>query len=146
MLTDYRSHNLDTVEPENNIVFFDGECGFCDTSVRWIMAIDDAKALQFAPLQGETAARLLPKDLRLEENLKTIVYLAPDNERYLKSDAVIEILSQVGGFWKACRIGKLLPTGFRNWFYDRIAERRRSLISKASCPIPNADQQARLLP
>ncbi len=110
------------------------------------MAIDDARPIRFAPLQGETAARLLPKDLRLEENLKTIVYLAPYNERYLKSDAVIEILSKVGGFWKACRIGKLLPTGFRDWFYDRIAERRRSLISKASCPIPNADQQARLLP
>ena len=110
------------------------------------MAIDDAKAIRFAPLQGKTAARLLPKDLRLEENLKTIVYLAPDNERYLKSDAVIEILSQVGGFWKACRIGKLIPTDFRDWFYDRIAERRRSLISKASCHIPNADQRARLLP
>ncbi len=131
---------------ENNIVFFDGECGFCDTTIRWIMAIDKRKTIRYAPLQGETAARLLPQELRQEENLKTLVYLDPQNGRYLKSNAVIEILRQVGGLWKMGKIGKILPTGWRDWFYDRIAERRRSLISKDACPLPTPEQKARLLP
>ncbi len=131
---------------DNNIVFFDGECGFCDTTIRWIMAIDKRKTIRYAPLQGETAARLLPEELRLEENLKTIVYINPQNSRYLKSNAVIEILCQIGGLWKIVKVGKILPTGLRDWFYDRIAERRRSLISKAACPLPTPDQRARLLP
>jgi len=129
-----------------NIVFFDGECGFCDTTVRWIMTIDKEKTIRYAPLQGETAARLLPEELRGEENLKTLVYVDLENERHVKSTAVIEILSQVGRLWKLCRIGKILPTGFRDWFYDRVAERRRSLISKESCPLPTPEQQARILP
>ena len=131
---------------DNNIVFFDGECGFCDTTVRWIMAIDQDQAIRYAPLQGETARRLLPQELRREENLKTIVYLDPLGERYLKSNAVIEILCQVGGLWKLCKAGKILPTGLRDWFYDRVAVRRRSLISKEACPLPTPDQRARLLP
>lgn len=131
---------------EINIVFFDGECGFCDTTVRWIMSVDRNKTIRYAPLQGETAARLLPEDLRREENLKTIVYVDQDSQRYLKSNAVIEILKQVGGIWQVFGVGKILPTQFRDWFYDRIAEKRRSLISKESCPLPTPEQRARLLP
>lgn len=130
----------------NNIVFFDGECGFCDTTVRWIMKIDKSKSIRYGPLQGETAKKLLPAELRVEENLKTLVYLDPKNQRYLKSEAVIEILTEIGGVWSLCRLGKILPPRFRDWFYDRIADRRRSLISKEACPLPTPDQRKRLLP
>ncbi len=134
------------MRPLTHIVFYDGECGFCDTSVRQIMSIDKSKTLRYAPLQGTTAVAALPASMRDPSELKTIVYLDREGALFTKSEAVIEILKRVGGFWKTFRIFRILPIGFRDWFYDRVAERRRSLIDKASCPLPTPDQQARILP
>ncbi len=131
---------------ETDIIFFDGECGFCDTAVRQIMQIDRKRHLRFAPLQGETANRRLSEELRNPENLKTLVYLDVSQKVWTKSEATIEILKRVGGFWKVAALAKILPVGFRDWFYDRVAERRRSIIDKANCPLPTADQRARILP
>ncbi|HCR28950.1 MAG TPA: thiol-disulfide oxidoreductase [Opitutae bacterium] len=131
---------------ETDIIFFDGECGFCDTAVRRIMQIDRKRHLRFAPLQGETANRLLSEELRNPENLKTLVHLDVSQKVWTKSEATIEILKRVGGFWKVAALAKILPVGFRDWFYDRVAERRRSIIDKANCPLPTADQRARILP
>ena len=131
---------------DGDIVFFDGECGLCDTAVRQIMQIDSKRRLRFAPLQGQTATRLLDESLRSRENLKTLVYLDRAQKVWTKSEATLEILKRVGGFWKIASLAKILPVGFRDWFYDRVAERRRSIIDKANCPVPTEDQRARILP
>ena len=131
---------------DGDIVFFDGECGLCDTAVRQIMQIDSKRRLRFAPLQGQTATRLLDESLRSPENLKTLVYLDRAQKVWTKSEATLEILKRVGGFWKIASLAKILPVGFRDWFYDRVAERRRSIIEKANCPVPTEDQRARILP
>ena len=131
---------------DGDIVFFDGECGLCDTAVRQIMQIDSKRRLRFAPLQGQTATRLLDESLRSPENLKTLVYLDRAQKVWTKSEATLEILMRVGGFWKIASLAKILPVGFRDWFYDRVAERRRSIIDKANCPSPTEDQRARMLP
>ena len=131
---------------DGDIVFFDGECGFCDTVVRQIMQIDSMRHLRFAPLQGQTAARLLDESLRTPENLRTQVYLDRARKTWTKSEATLEILKRVGGFWKIALLAKILPVGFRDWFYDRVAERRHSIIHKANCPILSKDQRARILP
>ncbi len=130
----------------SNIVFYDGNCGFCDTTVRWIMRIDSAKKIRYAPLQGETAKALLPPELRTEENLKTLVYLDPQERLFTKSTAVIEILATVGGFWKTAAAAKILPESLRDSLYDSIARRRRKLIAKESCPLPTEEQKSRNLP
>jgi predicted DCC family thiol-disulfide oxidoreductase YuxK len=132
--------------PQNNIVFFDGECGFCDTSIRKIMQIDRAKQIRYAPLQGTTAAERLPPEFRNKEALNTVVYLNPLNQRFAKSEAFFEILRNTGGPWKFLLVFRMLPLGFRDSIYDAIAKRRRSLISKDSCPNPTEDQRSRILP
>ena len=44
--------------PPARIVLYDGVCGFCNGSVRWLIARDRDARLHYAPLQGETAAAL----------------------------------------------------------------------------------------
>lgn len=133
------------MERENNIVFYDGECGFCDTSIRQVMRMDRAKRIRYAPLQGSTASALLPAELRNANALRTIVYLDPNGLRHTKSEAAFEILLTVGGAWKMLLAFRVLPLGFRDSVYDAIAKRRRAFIDKASCPLPTPDQQARIL-
>ena len=132
--------------PKNNIIFFDGECGFCHTSIRKIMQIDHARRIRYAPLQGATATELLSYEFRKKEALSTVIYLDPENRRFAKSEAFFEILRNTGGCWKLLIVFRVLPLRFRDSIYDAIAKRRHSLISKESCPVPTEDQRSRILP
>ena len=42
-----------------SIVLFDGVCNLCNGFVRFVIARDPATRFQFAPLQSETAGRLI---------------------------------------------------------------------------------------
>ena len=43
-----------------HVVFYDGVCGLCDRTVRFLLRRDRRDRLRFAPLQGEVARKLLP--------------------------------------------------------------------------------------
>src|SRR5690606_36439761 len=47
------------VPPTNPILFFDGVCNLCNATIDFLVRRDRARTLRYAPLQGETAARLL---------------------------------------------------------------------------------------
>ncbi|NGP46589.1 DUF393 domain-containing protein [Bacillaceae bacterium SIJ1] len=49
------------------IVFFDGECSFCDAAVQFLIRHDPNKRLYFASLQSDLAANLL--DSKLKKNV-----------------------------------------------------------------------------
>jgi len=46
--------------PVKPIIFFDGVCHLCNASVDFILRADRHRRFTFAPLQGKTAAELLP--------------------------------------------------------------------------------------
>ncbi len=54
------------------IVFFDGDCAFCNRMLLFILRFEKAHDLRFAPLQGESAKDFLPKALR--ENVNSLVF------------------------------------------------------------------------
>ena len=129
---------------ESPIVFFDGVCGLCDTSVDFFMRKDRSGILRFAPLQGETAARLLPESDR--ENLNSMVYFE-NGERFRKSAAVVRILRQLGGIWAL--LGSLLwviPRPLRDLGYSLVAAvRYRVFGKKSACRVPTSEERGRLL-
>ncbi len=129
---------------EGPIVFFDGVCGLCDTSVDFFMRKDRSGILRFAPLQGETAARLLPESDR--ENLNSMVYFE-NGERFRKSAAVVRILRQLGGIWAL--LGSLLwviPRPLRDLGYSLVAAvRYRVFGKKSACRVPTSEERGRLL-
>jgi len=127
------------------IVFYDGECGFCSWSVQTIHRLDSESSLCFAPLQGETAARLLPENDRVE--LSTLIYLKPDAQPKKRSTAVIEILRQTGGFLGFLSpIGYIIPKTWRDALYDFIAKRRKKILGYDTCQLPSRSLQAQMLP
>ena len=40
------------MEPE--ILYYDGDCGFCHRTVRFVIALDRGEAFRFAPIDGST--------------------------------------------------------------------------------------------
>jgi predicted DCC family thiol-disulfide oxidoreductase YuxK len=147
------------VAPSSNLVLYDGICGLCNHMVRFLLRIDRRNVLSFAPLQGQTAPRLaerhgIPLATAGEDEgsaLETIVYVRNfglKRERaYLRSDAVLRALGDVGGLWWLLSLLRVVPRFLRDPVYDWVARNRYRWFGKHdTCPLPPPDQRARFLP
>lgn len=133
------------VPPEGPVVFFDGVCGFCNRSVDFVLSRDRAGRIRFAPLQGETAQRLLsPADVA---NLNSLVLWTPAGA-YRRTAAVCRILWLLGGGWAICgTLLWLIPRPLRDLGYALIARNRYRLFGrKETCRLPTPAERARFLP
>ena len=127
------------------ILFFDGVCGLCNSTVDAILAADRRGEIRFAPIQGETAKRLLPP-LPADPLLWTLVYL---DERGVHeySDAAIEVARRVGGFYSGAALLRVVPRALRDPVYRWIARNRYRWFGKRdACRVPSPEQRARFLP
>ncbi|HKK17068.1 MAG TPA: DUF393 domain-containing protein [Opitutales bacterium] len=130
---------------DSPVLFFDGDCGLCSRSVRFLMRRDRFKLLRFAPLQGETAARRLEESLR--ESLSTVVYQRTDGETLLRSDAVLQALIDIRSPLRfLARPAFFIPRSWRDAIYNWIARKRNKLFAKGSCPLPSSHNSEQILP
>ena len=61
------------------ILFFDGECGFCDRAIRFAMSRDTHGRLYAATLSGETARVSLPPFSSVLKDVDSTVLYMPAN-------------------------------------------------------------------
>lgn len=127
------------------ILLFDGVCILCNGTVRFIINKDSKKRIKFAALQS-IGGREIIKKIRLEANyLKSLVFIIGD-KYYLKSDAVFQILSILGGVWKLFYVFKIIPKPIRDYIYDLIAKYRYKIFGrKENCMIPSKEIKQRFL-
>ena len=128
------------------IVFYDGVCGLCGRTVRFLCKRDRRDRLRFAPLQGPTAARLLPPLGGRPEALDTIYVLTAEGRLLEKSRAVLFAVAALGGAWTIVRALMVVPPVIADLAYDAVARVRYRLFGKlAACTVPSADQRARFV-
>jgi len=127
------------------ILFYDGDCGLCDGSVRWCLRHDRDRVLRFAPLQGSTYAALTLPDR--PSALETLV-LVDAAGLHLRSDAVLRALGHIGGGWGAVAgVGRLVPRPIRDACYRFVARHRRRWFGGADqCRLPTILERSQLLP
>jgi predicted DCC family thiol-disulfide oxidoreductase YuxK len=127
------------------VIFFDGVCGMCNRFVDIVMKADRRGVFRFAPLQGETARRLLPP-LPPDPRDWSLLYL---DERGLhdQSDASLEVYRRLGGAWKILALARFVPRAIRTPVYRRIARNRyRWFGRREACRVPTEADRARFLP
>jgi len=117
--------------------------------VRFLIARDrTGEKFEFAPLQGEYCARVMPQALR--QGLPDSVVVRIDEGKLLvKSAAVLYVLERIGGAWRAISITvNILPTSILDFGYDCIAQIRGRLFSTPAnaCPLVPAELQNRFRP
>jgi predicted DCC family thiol-disulfide oxidoreductase YuxK len=126
------------------IVFFDGVCGLCNASVDRLLKWDHRGVLRFAPLQGLTAAQLLPAE-RIND-LDSFVLL-DDRGMHLRSDAALRAVAHLGGGWRLANALRVVPAFLRDAVYGRIARNRyRWFGRRDACRLPLPNEQERFLP
>jgi predicted DCC family thiol-disulfide oxidoreductase YuxK len=129
-------------------VFYDGDCGFCHKSVRFLAAHDRAGAFRYAPLDGPTFLALVPASERagLPDSL---VLHAADGRVLVQSEATLHCLRRLGGGFRtlAAVIG-VVPRPLRDAAYAAFARNRQRWFAPPSeaCPVPSGALRARFDP
>lgn len=127
------------------VLFFDGECGLCNRSVRWLMARDTRRVLRIAPLQGRLAAQ---KQIAVPADYQdwALAFWDEDGVHY-ESDATLRALARIGGPWRLARGLLLVPRAIRNGIYRWVARHRIRWFGRVEyCGLLSAEDRERLLP
>ena len=132
--------------PAVRIVLYDGVCGFCNGSVRWLIERDAAARLHYAALQGETAAALRARHPEIPNELDTIAFVE-ENRVFLRSAAIFRVLRELPAPWRwLAPLRWLLPGALWDVAYRAFARRRYRWFGRLeACPIPPPELRARFL-
>lgn len=135
------------------LVLYDGYCGLCDRSVRWLVEADRSAVLHFAPLQGETAAPILARHgIPATQEFRSMLTVEnagePDERILARSDGALAALIAVGGGWALlARLGRWVPRFVRDAVYDFVARHRFRWFGRLdACRIPTPAERERFLP
>jgi predicted DCC family thiol-disulfide oxidoreductase YuxK len=134
-------------EIPDSTVFFDGVCNLCNYWVKFIDRMDKKKIISLCHLQNNLGLQIQDEIFKkyTVKSLSTIIFYH-NNKIYLKSSAVLKVMSltsRIGFFYKSLMI---LPTFFRDFFYDLVGKTRYIFFGKTSeCQIPNKDLLARFI-
>ncbi len=126
------------------IVFFDGVCHLCNTFVDHLIQGDQQHKLYFAPLQGVTASQLLPAEQT--KQLNSVIYFR-EGSSLQESQAVLQVLQDLGGLYKIFVIFKIIPSKLSNIIYRWVAKNRYAWFGERDfCRIATAEERSFLLP
>ena len=127
-----------------NIILFDGVCNLCNHSVQFIIKRDPKEHFKFASLQSEIGQKLV-KQYGIPKGIESIIYIENDKV-YIKSSAALRISRKLNGYWRYLTILSILPSSFRDFFYDVIAKNRYKWFGKKeSCMLPTKETKKRFL-
>ncbi len=131
------------------IVFYDGHCGLCAHSVKFLLPRDRGDRFRFAALDSETFRARIPETARgaLPDSL---VILEENGRLSVRSAAVIAMLGRLGPGWKFSGfLLRLIPRPLRDFAYDRLAAVRKKWFAPPPpdfCAMVAPELRAKFLP
>jgi predicted DCC family thiol-disulfide oxidoreductase YuxK len=132
--------------PEGPVLLYDGDCGFCAHSVRWVLEHERDHAIRFAPLQGPTAARLRRSYPRIPEAIDSVVYV-DSGRAHLRSKALLHASRHLRAPWRWGYGMRWLPGFALDLGYRLVAATRYRIWGHGdACQMATAEQRARFLP
>lgn len=132
------------IDKNKYYVFYDGDCGFCNFWVQWILENDKEDQYLFAALQSDFGQNFLKERSLKSDDFDTIYLWKPNAFYYTKSDAILKIANTIGGIYYFANLSKIFPKFIRNLGYDLIAKNRKKLMEQ-TCIIPTPEQRKKFV-
>lgn len=127
------------------MIFFDGVCNLCNSSVQFVLKKDKNQKFKFASLQSDVATEILLQFSKKKSELNSII-LVYNNRIYEKSAAILHIARLLGAPYTLTAIFWIFPKPVRNYIYDFIAKNRYKWFGKtAHCMTPSPKLKERFL-
>jgi predicted DCC family thiol-disulfide oxidoreductase YuxK len=120
------------------ILFYDGECGVCSRTVRFILKNERFNELYFSSLQGDFSTRFLA-ERGIESVSSNTLYLFENGNIYHKSRAAMKLIPYLKRPFCLLKILYIFPRFFRDFVYARIAANRK-VFFKDVCELISFDK------
>lgn len=127
----------------DKIVLYDGDCGFCNRTVAYVIKKDRTCKIKFAAIQSDFAKHYFQQRNWPKPDLSTFYYIV-GKKRYEKSTAALKVAQSFNWINQLFQIGWIVPRFFRDLLYDLVARHRRK-IARNYCFFPNEAQKSRFL-
>ena len=130
---------------EKAIILFDGVCNFCNSSVNFVIKHDKKNHFLFAPLQSETAKKLLEK-FNIDSSKTDSFILIENNKAYLQSTAALRVTKHLNKLYPLLYAFLITPPFIRNSVYNLVAKNRYKWFGKKEiCMIPSAEIKGKFI-
>jgi len=134
-------------------VFYDGTCGLCHHTVRFLLAEDpDGERFRFAPIESQAFQAAIGEPgsgFEVDDEIPDSVLVARAGEPILvRAEGALALGQQLGGLWRImATLGAVVPLQLLNVAYDFIARIRHRLFAKpaSDCPLVPPSLQKRFL-
>jgi len=126
------------------ILFYDGDCGFCNAAVQFVLKHEKAKEIRFSALQSAYARDLFDR-FGIENDMTSLIVLHK-NRFHKKSEAVLALAPFLRSPYRMLLKGmRLFPSFLSNFVYGLIARNRKKIIKNASCILPDREDRERFM-
>jgi len=106
---------------------------------------DKKKKFKFSSLQSSFARKNLTNSNGQHIKFDTVVYQRND-KIFIRSQAILNILQDLGGIWALLSFLKIIPRPWRDRLYDFIANYRYQWFGKKDqCMVPTVEIKDRFL-
>jgi len=123
------------MQNKDHIILYDGKCGLCARSVRFIQKRDKKLIFKFVPLQSDESRKIAGSENISYSDLSTVIYVR-SGRFYYRSEAAIRIMTALGGFYRLFAIFLPVPRKIRDYFYNLVAQNRHRWFKKdESCSL-----------
>ncbi len=136
--------SLEKIDKEKFYVFYDGDCGFCNFWVQWILKNDQKDQFLFAALQSPFGQRFLKERGLPNLTFDTIYLWKPQQYYHTKSKAILQIAEILGGKYSVLSRFATFFKIFPDFMYDIIAKNRKKLAPE-SCLVPTAEERKKFI-
>lgn len=127
----------------DTILFYDGECGFCNSMVALILKNERDHSIFFCPLQSDKATAILTNAGIKTVDPETMCFF--ENGIVLeRSDAALKVALHLHWYFSWLRIFRFIPKRWRDFVYNFFAKRRKEL-RKGFCVLPEEGQRRRFV-
>jgi len=137
-------HKMDLTETApKQIVFYDGECGFCNRTVGFVLKHEKSSEIYFTALQSEFSKQFFEaKNIHLID-FETF-YFFNDGVLHERSTAGLELSRYLRFPYSLGIYLKWIPKKWRDAVYNRIAKNRKKLAGDY-CFLPDSVHRKRFL-
>jgi predicted DCC family thiol-disulfide oxidoreductase YuxK len=133
------------------LVVYDGHCGLCNKSVRWLLRRDRTDRLRFAASESPQLAELLVRHGVSAAGPETVLAVRDagglGEQVLVRSAAVVALLAELPRPWPWVAAGlRWIPRAVRDGCYRLVARWRYRLWGRMeSCPVPTTEERKRFL-
>ena len=125
------------------VVFYDGDCGLCNTSVQFVLNHEKSDKIYFSAIQSDFTKTFFESKGYDQPDLTTFYYYKK-GILYTKSTAALKLTAQLKIPFPLLQFFLIVPPFLRNVVYSFISKRRLSIV-KGFCVVPSIENRKRFI-